>query len=53
MQKVKDLSNSTAILLDDIGGEPVIGSGFEAEVAETEFGSEELSRTERTDATEE
>ena len=53
MQKVKELSSSTAILLDDIGGEPLTGSGFESELAEAEFGTDELSRDDDQDATEE
>lgn len=47
MQKPKDLSTSTTMLLDDIGGESLTGSGFESEVAEAEFVSDELSRSEQ------
>lgn len=51
MQKAKDLSNSTAMLLDNIGGESLKGSGFESEVAEAEFVSDEISRSEQQAAT--
>ena len=38
MQKVKELSSSSVMLLDEIGGEPLTGSGFETELPEAESG---------------
>jgi hypothetical protein len=46
MQKLIELANSAATLLDDIGGEPLTGSGFETELPEAEFDAGELIRME-------
>ena len=44
MQNSQDFQrNLAALSLDDIGGEPLTGSGFETEEPEQEFSSAELS----------
>jgi hypothetical protein len=44
MQNSQDLQRDwAAVSLDDIGGEPLTGSGFETDEPELEFSSGELS----------
>jgi hypothetical protein len=44
MQNSQDLQRDwAAVSLDDIGGEPLTGSGFETDEPELEFSSAELS----------
>ena len=47
MQKSINFSNEAAKLLDDLGGDPVAGSGFETEESLAEFDTIELIHTER------
>ena len=47
MQKPISFSNEAAMLLDDVGGDPLAGSGFETEESQSEFEASELIRTER------
>jgi hypothetical protein len=47
MQKPINVSDKAATLLDEIGGEPLTGSGFETEESHTEFEASELIHTER------
>lgn len=41
MQNTNDFDRDVQLLLDMIGGEPLIGSGFEAEESEPEYQSAE------------
>lgn len=45
MQKSIEFSNNTTTL-DDIGGEPLTGSGFETEMSDAEFATGEFIRIE-------
>lgn len=47
MQKQISFSNEAAGLLDDVGGDPLAGSGFETEESQAEFEANELIHTER------
>ena len=47
MQKLINFSNEAAELLDDVGGDPLAGSGFETEESLAEFDTSGLIHTER------
>ena len=47
MQKPIDFSNDAATPLDDVGGDPLAGSGFETEESQAEFEANEPIHTER------
>lgn len=48
MHNPKDFSHNEPILFDEIGGEPLAGSGFETENPEPEFAQAELFQAEPT-----
>jgi hypothetical protein len=41
VQNVNDFDRNVQALLDMIGGEPLVGSGFDMEEPQPEYGSEE------------
>ena len=47
MQKPIDFPNEAAALLDGVGGDPLVGSGFETEESQPEFEASGLIHTER------
>lgn len=53
MQNQNDLQEETQWLFDEIGGEPLTGSDFEAEDSEPDFQPKEVIDTERQDSAEE
>lgn len=48
MHNPKDFSDDAPTLFDEIGGEPLAGSGFETESPEPEFAQADLFQTEPT-----
>lgn len=48
MHNSKGFSHDTSMLFDEIGGEPLAGSGFETENPEPEFTQAELFQAEPT-----